>query len=168
MEPINVYICIVCLISLVFLALTFKCIFKIIETYKEYKENCLALHKYEIDMKQYNEKGISDSDMIDEFINECFEEYKILHIIPDDPTMPQYIDEEGEMKIRNDLVRIVGSRMSDTFIDYLSIRYKTESIASIIANRIYLLVMNYVISVRQDHDSYMRSIPNEITFDTRE
>ena len=55
--------------------------------------------------------------------------------------------------------------MSDTFIDYLSIRYKTESIASIIANRIYLLVMNYVISVRQDHDSYMRSIPNEITFD---
>ena len=75
------------------------------------------------------------------FINECFEDYKIMNLIPKDEP---YINTEREAEIRNEFTIIVSSRLSKALLDKLSLFYKIDNIAKVLADKIYITVMNYV------------------------
>lgn len=90
-----------------------------------------------INRVDFNTQGI----LLD-IIDECFTDYKIMYLLPKSEL---YITDEREKQIRADLVSIVSERISEIAISKLTVRYNEASIAAIIADKIYIVVMNYVI-----------------------
>lgn len=82
-------------------------------------------------------------ELLDTFIEECFNDYIILNteFIKD-----KYISEIEEQNIVSSLVDIVSSRISATMYKQLSVYYNEQAIPVIISNKIYQVVMNYVIT----------------------
>ena len=117
------------------------------KNYNRNKELSLSVEKYGINC---NIAPFSDDINLDleKFINDCFDDYKVKFLLPDKNGNRKYVNDEEEIKIRNDLVDIVSSRISPFFLERLSIYYNENSIGSIIADKIYLIVMNYTIESR--------------------
>ena len=62
------------------------------------------------------------------------------------PKNELYITDEREKEIRNDLVQKVVQRLSPMALDKISLFYNVHQIDSIIADKVYITVMNYVVS----------------------
>lgn len=75
-------------------------------------------------------------------INESFDDYKIKELLP---LNEDYINSEREAEIRRGLTSLVTSRISEAVLDKLSLFYNIENIAEILADKIYITVMNYVL-----------------------
>lgn len=75
-------------------------------------------------------------------INECFDDYKIKTLLP---LEEGYINSEREAEIRQGLVAMVTSRLSTATLDKLSLYYNIKNIADIIADKIYIVVLNYIV-----------------------
>lgn len=75
-------------------------------------------------------------------INESFDDYKIKELLP---LNEDYINSEREAEIRRGLTSLVTSRISEAILDKLSLFYNIENIAEILADKIYITVMNYVL-----------------------
>lgn len=75
-------------------------------------------------------------------IQDAFDDYKIkvLEIQNDG-----FINSEREGKIIRDLVDIVSERISPATMDKLSLFYKPESIAAVMADKIYITVLSYIV-----------------------
>lgn len=82
-------------------------------------------------------------ELLDEFIEQCFSDYIILNT---EYIKDNYISDIEEMRIVNSLVDIVSSRISTTMYKQLSVYYNEQAIPVIISNKIYQVVMNYVIT----------------------
>ena len=54
-----------------------------------------------------------------------------------------FISDEREKKIREDLVEIVTDRLSPATLDKIGLFYNVREIDKIIADKIYITVMNY-------------------------
>lgn len=108
----------------------------------------LALKRYEINVSTFP-FGDNIVEILNEFIEECFQEYKITHLVPNHDGTPVYVTDEREKEIREDLVQIVSSRLSPILLERLSLYYRADQIGSVIADKIYLTVMNYAIESRQ-------------------
>jgi len=76
-------------------------------------------------------------------INDCFTDYQLMILIPKNEL---YITDEREKEIRHDLISKVAERLSKESLDRLSLFYNIRNIDKIIADKIYIIVMNYVIS----------------------
>lgn len=92
-----------------------------------------------------NTQAIIDNSIpaiLNEIIDECFTDYKLLVLFPKNEA---YLTEEREREIRSDLAAKVTERLSPMTMDKLSLRYNVANIGAIIADKIYIVVMNYVI-----------------------
>lgn len=82
-------------------------------------------------------------EILDLIINESFTDYKIKCLLP---LEENYINSKREAEIRQGLTALVSNRISSSALDKLRLFYNTEHIAEIMADKIYICVMNYVIS----------------------
>lgn len=98
------------------------------------------LLKYQIDVNSNIDKSIPE--ILDLVIMECFNDYRIKFL---EPIEHGHITAEREAEIRSDLVSIVTGRISEATLNKLSLFYNINSIADILADKIYICVMNYVI-----------------------
>lgn len=80
-------------------------------------------------------------EILDLIIRESFADYQVKYLLPLDE---QYINSEREAQIRKDLASLVTTRISNAAMDKISLFYNIVNIADIIADKIYILVMNYV------------------------
>lgn len=110
----------------------------------KYKEAVLNLSKYQINT------SVQIDDTIPGFlaliIDECFNDYKIKELVGSED---EYINSERESEIRKGLTNLVTQRISNAALDKLSLFYNISEIAEILADKIYITVMNYVI----DHNT---------------
>lgn len=86
-------------------------------------------------------------------IQESFDDYKIKTLLPLEEGI---INSTREDEIRKALISIVTSRISDAALNKLSLFYNINNIADILADKIYITVMDYVLN----HNLEV-SIPNK-------
>lgn len=104
-------------------------------------------HRKEIEkisMYQTNVSATIDSsipEILNIIIDESFTDYKIKSLLP---LNEEYINNDREVEIRKGLVQLVTNRISSAALDKLSLFYNIENIADILADKIYIVVMNYV------------------------
>lgn len=111
----------------------------LINTHKNQKA-VQEIMKYQIHVNADINSSIPE--ILDLVITECFNDYRIKFL---EPIEQGYITSEREIEIRSDLVRIVTGRISEATLDKLSLFYNINSIADILADKIYICVMNYVV-----------------------
>ena len=80
---------------------------------------------------------------MNDIIDDCFRDYEIMVLVPKNEL---YITDEREKEIRNDLVAKVVERLSPMALDKISLFYNVHRIDEIIADKVYITVMNYVVS----------------------
>ena len=78
-------------------------------------------------------------------IDECFTDYKIKFLSLNDKP----INDAEEKLIRSNLTDMVVNRMSPAILDKLSTYYNLKNIGDIIADKIYITVLQYV----SDHNA---------------
>ena len=83
---------------------------------------------------------LSVPQLLDALIEDCFKDYQIKVLVP---MQEMFISDEREKKIREDLVEIVADRLSPATLDKISLFYNVREIDKIIADKIYITVMNY-------------------------
>lgn len=110
------------------------------------------LLKYQIDVTSNIDKTIPET--LDLVIMECFNDYKIKYL---EPIEHGHINAEREAEIRTELVSIITGRISEATLNKLSLFYNINSIADILADKIYICVMNYVI----EHNNHFLNIENK-------
>lgn len=106
----------------------------------KYKEAVLSLSKYQINTSAQIDDAIPG--FLSLIIDECFNDYKIKELIGSED---EYINSERESEIRKGLTSLVTHRISNAALDKLSLFYNISEIAEILADKIYITVMNYVI-----------------------
>ena len=112
-------------------------------------------HKIDLDLMKFQIETKIDSEILtlfDEFLSDCFDDY-----ILDHPKIMEavYISEQQELTIRNDMIDIVGDRISPFLYQKLSLYYNETILPDIIARRVYHLVTAYVVdknSLKQSKD----------------
>lgn len=96
-----------------------------------------------LSLYQINTSSVIDSsipEILNLIIQESFIDYQVKNVVANEG----FINSERETEIRNDLVSLVTSRISNAVLDKLSLFYNIENIADIIADKIYITVMNFV------------------------
>lgn len=126
-------------IGVILLTLIFTIAIIIIISYKHLKK------MEELEMYKIHTGSVIDMSIpgiLDLIIQESFDDYKvkILEVKP-----VEYISEEKEIEIRGELANIVSSRISPAAIEKLSLFYNKNNIADIIADKIYIAVVAYVV-----------------------
>ena len=129
------------------LALIIVCLLSLtaIVIYNIYSNN---RHRKKIEeLTEYNIHTSANIDMsIPEILNliiqDCFTDYKVKTLLP---LQEGYINSTREDQIRQALVEMVSGRISNAALDKLSLFYNIKNIAAIIADKIYITVMQYVI-----------------------
>lgn len=107
-------------------------------------------YKYRKIMIQQSEHRLHISAQIDKtipelleyIIQESFRDYEATTLVP---LNEDYINEEREKEIRAELVNIVGERISPITLEKIAIFYNEDNIAKVIADKIYITVMTYVV-----------------------
>lgn len=111
----------------------------VVYTNNKHRKRLEELTLYQIHTASNIDQSIPE--ILDLIINESFADYKIKYLIP---LEEGYINNEREAQIRKDLVALVTKRISSAALDKISLFYNIVNIADIIADKIYILVMNYV------------------------
>lgn len=89
---------------------------------------------------------MSIPEILNLIIQDSFDDYKVKTLLP---LQEGYINSTREDQIRQALVEMVSGRISNAALDKLSLFYNIQNIAAIIADKIYITVMQYVI----DHNA---------------
>lgn len=113
----------------------------------KHKRRLEELTKYEINVN--TNIGANIPQLLTIFIDECFNDYKIMILVPRNET---YINTEREAEIRNEFSLIVSSRLSGALLDKISLFYNIDNIGKILADKIYITVMNYVVEFNKTID----------------
>lgn len=133
----------------IFLACTVVVFGYLIYTMNKHKNNMENLTRYNINVAANIDRSIPG--ILEYLIQDCFNDYKIKNLAY---KTDEYITPENEAKIRKDLAAIVTNRLSSATLDKLSLFYNIDSIASILADKIYIIVMDYVV----DHNSKLNNM----------
>ena len=107
----------------------------------KHQEKLLELGRYSTNVQAVIDKNIPE--LLNDIIEDSFRDYEIMVLIPKNEL---YITDEREKEIRNDLVHKVVQRLSPMALDKISLFYNVHQIDSIIADKVYITVMNYVVS----------------------
>lgn len=110
----------------------------------KYRREMREMALYQINTSAKIDSSIPE--ILDLIINESFNDYKIKALLP---LEEGYINSKREEEIRKMLVFTVSNRISSAALDKLSLFYNIKNIADIIADKIYIIVMGYVL----DHNS---------------
>ena len=138
------------IIAILFVAIVIL-VFYFYKTYKETRKHFLDLTKYEINCRTPIDASIPH--ILDLIIDDCFSDYQIIVLIPKNEG---YITEVREKEIRDDLIYKVTERLSPEAIEKMSILYNVKNIDKVIADKIYITVMNYCI----DHNRTISTTSN--------
>lgn len=124
----------------IFLILAFALAVFAIWTNYLYRKKLEELTEYQINVSANIDSSIPE--ILDLIIQESFTDYQIKFLAHRELG---YINEEEEIKIREGLINVISLRISDASLDKLSLFYNKKNIADILADKIYIAVMNYVI-----------------------
>ena len=131
-------------ISVVLLAIIGMLTFVIMSNWK-HRKNMERLTMYQINVTSTIDSSIPE--ILSMVIRECFEDYQIKSLLP---LEEGFINSTREAEIRRGLVEIVTSRLSSATLDKLSLYYNIKNIADIIADKVYITVLNYVINHNEE------------------
>ena len=120
-----------------------------IYTMNKHKSNMENLTRYNINVAANIDRSIPG--VLEYLIQDCFNDYKVKNLAY---KIEEYITPEREAEIRKDLVEVVTKRLSRATLDKLSLFYNIDSIATILADKIYIIVMDYVV----DHNSKLNNM----------
>lgn len=101
----------------------------------------LILRDVEMYKIKYSEEEISAH--LDFIINECFDFYIVMNLMPKNL---DYINNNTEKEIIKHLSEIVPERISSTLYSQLSLIYNSNQVPKIIAEKIYSRVLEYVLN----------------------
>ena len=104
------------------------------------KNKMIELSKHKMHISAQIDKSIPD--LLEFIIQESFEDYIATTLIPLDEG---YINSDREKEIRNDLVNVITDRISPVALEKIAIFYNENNIAKIMADKIYISVMAYVV-----------------------
>lgn len=108
---------------------------------RSHQKELMELGRYSTNVQAIIDKNIPN--LLHEIIEDCFNDYDIMVLTPRNEL---YITDEREREIRNDLVQKVVNRLSPMALDKLSLFYNVHKIDEIIAEKVYITVMNYVVA----------------------
>lgn len=107
---------------------------------RRHQKEILELGRYSTNVQAIIDKNIPN--LLSDIIEDCFRDYEIMILIPRNEL---YITDEREKEIRADLVQKVVNRLSPMALDKLSLFYNVHKIDEIIADKVYITVMDYVV-----------------------
>lgn len=105
-----------------------------------HKNKLEELSLYQIHVQATIDESIPE--VLDLVIRESFNDYQLKSLYP---LNEGYINSDRETEIRGELIALVSSRISNAALDKISLFYNITNIADVIADKIYIAVMNYVI-----------------------
>lgn len=108
---------------------------------RKHNNELIRLTQYATNVQANIDSSIPD--LLGKIIEDSFTDYQIMVLIPKND---QFIDSEQEKEIRDALTNKVADRISPNAIDKISLFYNPQQLGSIIADKIYITVMNYVVS----------------------
>ena len=125
------------IIVLIAMLMVYKISMKFLDTMRH--KNDMELMKFQIT----TEINSDIMDLFDNFLSDCFDDYILDH--------PEYVDavyltSQQELSVRNDMINLVGDRISPFLYQKLSLYYNEEVLPDIIARRVYHLVTAYAIN----------------------
>lgn len=106
---------------------------------RKHQAQLMELGRYSTNVQAVIDKNIPE--LLNDIIDDCFRDYEIMVLIPKNEL---YITDEREKEIRSDLVQKVVDRLSPMALDKISLFYNVHRIDEIIADKVYITVMNYV------------------------
>ena len=106
------------------------------------QKSILELSKYEVNTRTPLDPNIKN--YLGEFISDCFDDYCVMVLFPKNEL---YITNDRELEIINDLTAKVVERLSPNLREKLSQYYNDDNIDKVIADKIYITVISYVISI---------------------
>lgn len=115
-------------------------LFMVVETIR-HRKRVEQLTLYQINVTSQIDSSIPE--ILDLIIQESFNDYQVKSLLA---LEEGYINTDREAEIRKDLVAMVTKRISNAALDKISLFYNIANIADIIADKIYIIVMNYAIS----------------------
>lgn len=131
---------IVCLVTgSVFIAAALVLFGVVVYTNNKHRKKIEELTLYQIHTSSNIDSSIPE--ILDLIIQESFTDYQVKYLAPLDEG---FINEEREIEIRKDIVEMVTSRISNAALSKISLFYNINNIADILADKIYIMVMNYV------------------------
>lgn len=125
-------------VIVVFLIICVLGMISVVDTYLKRKNE---IYLYQVDTQHRLDK--TPSDLLEEFINQCFIEYQLIVLIP---KQELHINTDREREICTDLTARVAKYISPHLLAVVSQQYNTDMIHDIIADKIYIIVTNYVVS----------------------
>lgn len=132
----------------IFISATLALFALVIYSNNKHRKKLEEITLYQINVSATIDQSIPE--ILDLIIQESFTDYQVKYLAP---MNEGFINEEREAAIRKDLVQMVSLRISNAALDKLSLFYNIKNIADIIADKIYICVMNYV----TEHNSvYMK------------
>ena len=111
-----------------------------IVVYHVHKKELERLTSYEINVSATIDEEIPN--ILEKFVNNIFTDYRLKFL--DLQYMETYISDDHQQLIYKEFADICGNRMSPAMMDKLSLFWKREAIAEVLADKIYLTVVNYV------------------------
>lgn len=122
------------------------CVLAVILNHKHFQSS-ERLTRYQINVSSQIDGSIPQ--ILDLIINDCFDDYKVKFLVP---LNLGHINSEEEDNIRRGLAEMVTARISNNTLEKLSVFYNIANIADIIADKIYINVMAYVIEHNKEAD----------------
>lgn len=149
----------VCVALSMFLIGSLIILFLFWKSNKDHQNKLMELGRYSTNVQVSIDKSITT--LLHDIIDDCFEDYQIMVLVPKNEL---YITDEREKEIRSDLVQKVVDRLSPMALDKLSLFYNIHKIDEVIADKVYITVMNYVVS----HNALIEQEAKQNTMDMRE
>lgn len=122
------------------------CVLAVVLNHKHFKSS-ERLTRYQINVSSQIDGSIPQ--ILDLIINDCFDDYKVKFLVP---LNLGHINSEEEDNIRRGLAEMVTARISNNTLEKLSVFYNIANIADIIADKIYINVMSYVVEHNKEAD----------------
>lgn len=99
---------------------------------------------------------------LDKLISDCLTEYAIF----DGYDGSRYIDNKEEEKIKENISTMVSARISQTMLDKLSVAYNPDSVYTLIAARISIIILSYVVDNNRSTTKTPLDVPTNNTTST--
>jgi len=120
--------------------------------------NSKNLMQRDIEMYKINYSEQETLSHLDFIIEECLDYYVAMHLTP---KQLYYINNATETEIVNKLGEIIPARISPTLYSKLSLIYDSNQIASVIGEKIYSKVLEYVIQFNVQDENRQKNIKTE-------
>ena len=111
----------------------------------DYIKNKTRLEEVEL-LEKIDVSGSKENikQFINNFVEECIDEYVLKNITPDRGIT--YINSDMETKMRNGIKEIVVNRMSNVMLKKIGMYYNEDEIGAILADTIFMMISIYPIS----------------------